>query len=233
MLLTRRISEDFVDRLAMLDNPLVRDALRARRTAARAEQIVDQVLADVLTKGSRPRTTGDPWLLMNELHAAGISISAVTEAKNVLFETAFPALLEVMSDHPRCLAGALHRGVSADLDALTAALHTSSALSVATKEVIDPAALASHLTDRQAQIFEMLWSGHSIRSIAAKLHISVKTAKNHQTDIAKKLGVIEGGRGWAMVTTRARELKILVIVPLLGAVALIGEAADAIGSLLN
>jgi DNA-binding NarL/FixJ family response regulator len=45
------------------------------------------------------------------------------------------------------------------------------------------------LSDRQYHIMQLLVEGHSVKEIAVKLHLSVKTVSTHKTRILKKLGV--------------------------------------------
>jgi len=46
-----------------------------------------------------------------------------------------------------------------------------------------------HLTPREAQVRDLLASGHSISQVAEKLGISVSTADNHKTRLMRKLGM--------------------------------------------
>lgn len=45
------------------------------------------------------------------------------------------------------------------------------------------------LTPRELEILRLIWDGHTNRSIAKLLHISVKTADTHRANMMKKLRV--------------------------------------------
>ncbi len=77
------------------------------------------------------------------------------------------------------------------------------------REQLDPAVLRDHMTAREAAIFQMLLEGVPRQQIADELHLSLRTVKNHITGIGKKLG----GRGRNALLDRARELQILVVIP--------------------
>jgi DNA-binding NarL/FixJ family response regulator len=45
------------------------------------------------------------------------------------------------------------------------------------------------LTERESEIFNLLAQGKSISSIAASLHLSVKTVSTHKANILNKMGL--------------------------------------------
>jgi DNA-binding NarL/FixJ family response regulator len=46
-----------------------------------------------------------------------------------------------------------------------------------------------HLTPRQAEVLRLLEQGRSTKQIAAELHLSTETVKNHVRKLLKALGV--------------------------------------------
>jgi len=52
-----------------------------------------------------------------------------------------------------------------------------------------PAAPHPHLTPRQVEVLRLLEQGHSTKQIAAELHLSTETVKNHLRGLFRALGV--------------------------------------------
>jgi PAS domain S-box-containing protein len=52
-----------------------------------------------------------------------------------------------------------------------------------------PAAPHPHLTPRQVEVLHLLEQGHSTKQIAAELHLSTETVKNHLRGLFRALGV--------------------------------------------
>lgn len=91
------------------------------------------------------------------------------------------------------------------------------------REQLDPAAMREHMTSREAAVFQLLMDGASRQHIADELHLSPRTVKNHVTGIGKKLG----GRGRTALRERARELQILVAIPVLAATSTLNDVIAA------
>lgn len=63
------------------------------------------------------------------------------------------------------------------------------------------------LTGREREIFELLISNYDTEKIAAKLHISSKTVRNHISNVIQKLGV--KGRSQAILELiKMNEIKL-------------------------
>jgi PAS domain S-box-containing protein len=52
-----------------------------------------------------------------------------------------------------------------------------------------PAAPQPHLTPRQVEVLRLLEQGRSTKQIAAELHLSIETARNHTRNLFRALGV--------------------------------------------
>lgn len=91
------------------------------------------------------------------------------------------------------------------------------------REQLDPAAVREYMTAREATIFQLLLEGASRQQIADELHLSPRTVKNHVTGIGKKLG----GRGRNALLERARELQILVVIPVFAATSALSDVIAA------
>ena len=68
----------------------------------------------------------------------------------------------------------------------------------------DPTAPHPHLTPRQAEILRLLQQGRSTKQIAAELHLSVETVRNHIRRLFRALGV--NSRLEAVAAARAAAL---------------------------
>ena len=51
-----------------------------------------------------------------------------------------------------------------------------------------------HLTPRQVEVLRLLEQGHSTKQIAAELHLSTETVRNHVRRLFRSLGVTRGSR---------------------------------------
>ncbi len=69
---------------------------------------------------------------------------------------------------------------------------------------------AQGLTDRELQVFELIGQARTTRNIAEALHISVKTAEAHRSNIKEKLN-ITGGPELIRLAVRWVESKIAVL----------------------
>jgi DNA-binding NarL/FixJ family response regulator len=79
-------------------------------------------------------------------------------------------------------------------------------VSLGTEVFADPAALDSPLSEREQQVLSLIATGSTNKEIAAHLHLSPHTVKEHTSAIYRKLGV----RNRAEATRQAQRLKILV-----------------------
>jgi two-component system response regulator DesR len=79
-------------------------------------------------------------------------------------------------------------------------------VSLGTEVFADQAALDSPLSDREQEVLSLIATGSTNKEIAAHLHLSPHTVKEHTSAIYRKLGV----RNRAEATRQAQRLKILV-----------------------
>ncbi|MGB7684947.1 MAG: response regulator transcription factor [Solirubrobacterales bacterium] len=79
-------------------------------------------------------------------------------------------------------------------------------VSLGTEVFADPAAFDSPLSEREQQVLSLIATGSTNKEIAAHLHLSPHTVKEHTSAIYRKLGV----RNRAEATRQAQRLKILV-----------------------
>ncbi len=79
-------------------------------------------------------------------------------------------------------------------------------VSLGTEVFADPAALDSPLSQREQEVLSLIATGFTNKEIAARLHLSPHTVKEHTSAIYRKLGV----RNRAEATRQAQRLKILV-----------------------
>ncbi len=75
-----------------------------------------------------------------------------------------------------------------------------------TEVFADPVALDSPLSEREQEVLSLIATGSTNKEIAAHLHLSPHTVKEHTSAIYRKLGV----RNRAEATRQAQRLKILV-----------------------
>jgi DNA-binding NarL/FixJ family response regulator len=54
---------------------------------------------------------------------------------------------------------------------------------------LDDRRLIESLTPRELEVLQLLAHGHDSHSVAARLHISLRTQRNHVANILRKLGV--------------------------------------------
>ncbi|GAA4481413.1 response regulator transcription factor [Microbacterium panaciterrae] len=95
------------------------------------------------------------------------------------------------------------------------------------REELDAVALHAHVTPREAAIFQHLVSGAPRLQIAAELHLSPRTVKNYVNTIGKKLGA----QGRSALLQRARELQILVLIPVVAVTTTISDVIAAASTL--
>jgi two-component system response regulator DesR len=79
-------------------------------------------------------------------------------------------------------------------------------VSLGTEVFADHAALDSPLSAREQEVLSLISTGSTNKEIAARLHLSPHTVKEHTSAIYRKLGV----RNRAEATRQAQRLKILV-----------------------
>jgi DNA-binding NarL/FixJ family response regulator len=79
-------------------------------------------------------------------------------------------------------------------------------VSLGTEVFADPAALDSPLSEREQEVLSLIATGSTNKEIAARLHLSPHTVKEHTSAIYRKLGV----RNRAEATRQAQRLRILV-----------------------
>jgi len=79
-------------------------------------------------------------------------------------------------------------------------------VSLGTEVFADTAALDSPLSEREQEVLSLIATGSTNKEIAARLHLSPHTVKEHTSGIYRKLGV----RNRAEATRQAQRLKILV-----------------------
>jgi two-component system response regulator DesR len=79
-------------------------------------------------------------------------------------------------------------------------------VSLGTEVFADQAALDSPLSEREQEVLSLVATGSTNKEIAAHLHLSPHTVKEHTSAIYRKLGV----RNRAEATRQAQRLKILV-----------------------
>lgn len=150
----------------------------------------------------------------------------------MLFAVAFRALMKALPNDPVDIAASLTRRLSADLKIVAKALAETNVLDLATTEIVDHVQLRRVLSPQQITVFELKRRGSTTEEIAAALCISPKTVKNHVTDIGRRLDIAGEGRTWEAVQYRARELGMLIVVPVVAAAASLTDIAATIGSLL-
>jgi DNA-binding NarL/FixJ family response regulator len=79
-------------------------------------------------------------------------------------------------------------------------------VSLGTEVFADHGALDSPLSEREQEVLSLIANGSTNKEIAAKLHLSPHTIKEHTSAIYRKLGV----RNRAEATRQAQRLKLLV-----------------------
>jgi two-component system response regulator DesR len=79
-------------------------------------------------------------------------------------------------------------------------------ISLGSEVFADPAPLASPLSEREQEILALISNGSTNKEIAAHLHLSPHTVKEHTSAIYRKLGV----RNRAEATRQAQRLRILI-----------------------
>jgi DNA-binding NarL/FixJ family response regulator len=79
-------------------------------------------------------------------------------------------------------------------------------VSLGTEVFADHAALDSPLSEREQEVLSLIATGSTNKEIAARLHLSPHTVKEHTSAIYRKLGV----RNRAEATRQAQRLRILV-----------------------
>jgi DNA-binding NarL/FixJ family response regulator len=79
-------------------------------------------------------------------------------------------------------------------------------VSLGTEVFAEAAALDSPLSEREQEVLSLIATGSTNKEIAARLHLSPHTVKEHTSTIYRKLGV----RNRAEATRQAQRLKILV-----------------------
>lgn len=79
-------------------------------------------------------------------------------------------------------------------------------VSLGTEVFAEVAALDSPLSEREQEVLSLIATGSTNKEIAARLHLSPHTIKEHTSAIYRKLGV----RNRAEATRQAQRLKILV-----------------------
>jgi DNA-binding CsgD family transcriptional regulator len=206
---------DYVQALRDIDSPLVAtDELTAER-ADYARGIVSAVLR-TLSGSADEKPTLDTRPLVVQLADNGVLPSVALSGAALLFEMALnrlngalPARNTEISIH---LARHLLFGIALVLDSIGFAFRRED-LKI---EIVDGSRLRATLSNREATIFMLLVDKENTNEIARKLDIRKTTVKHHITNIGHKLG----GQGREQLIRRARELGILVAVPLSASAAL-------------
>jgi PAS domain S-box-containing protein len=72
-----------------------------------------------------------------------------------------------------------------------------------------PPPAPAHLTPRQSEVLRLLQRGHSTEQIAAELHLSTETVRNHVRQLLKALGVRSRLEAVAVVRHERREVRPL------------------------
>lgn len=225
------VATEYVRALQDAPNPLVSTKPLVTRRSMRAERVILDVLAS-LGYGEVTAEAPDPWSLLQDMRSGGASPTDVIDASGVLFTIAFRSLTQVLLDDYIDIATTLSRRLSEDIKAIAEVLTTTNALDIATREVIDRAKLRSVLSPQQAAVFELKCERRTTTQIATELRISEKTVKNHVTDIDRRLEITDDLRSWNTFMARAREVGLLIVLPVLPAAAFLTDAGAAISGLL-
>jgi len=142
--------------------------------------------------------------------ASGASPHDSIRALHMLFTTALAELVPTLDADPveiaSVLAERLFTGVADALEAIAVGQVGETFI----REEVDTVQLRQHLSQREAEIFEYLVNNTSTRQIAADLDITVRTVKNHITNIGRRLNGIHGR---VALLRWGRETGIIVAIP--------------------
>lgn len=204
-----RVADGYVAALRQEQSPLLRSERAIQQRRERAQRIVLDVIAALAGDPAEPAAP-DPWSVIHELRAHAIPATAAMRGTDLLFQCAFDLLAHALPCDPGNLAVALRRRLAADATALVEALSASNAYDAVTIEVLDDVVAAKYLSRQRAEVFRLIRAGADNSSIASTLGITEATVKAH----VRAIGSIVGGRGKHGILRRARELGILVAIPL-------------------
>lgn len=207
--LVEATAADYVRSLRALGSPLIATDELAAERADYARGIVSAVLASLNGPGDETPSLDTRRMVM-ELAGSGISPGVALSGAALLFELALRHLVEALPlrnvEIAICLSRHLLFGIALVLDSVGISVHREHLVS----EIVDSSRLRATLTNKEAAVFMLLVDNASTEEIMARPAIQKDTLKHHITRIGRKLG----GRGRAQVLRRARELGILVAVPL-------------------
>ncbi|XVX19286.1 response regulator [Actinomycetota bacterium] len=173
------------------DVVIVGEASDGQEAVERAVELLpDVVLMDV----KMPRLSGIEACreIKRQVPSARILMLTMSEQGQDLFEAVKAGasgylLKDVPPDEVAAGIRALHQGQSLISPSMAAKLLTEfTHLSKASEQLPAPAA-APHLTDREIEVLRLVARGLGNREIAAELHISDNTVKNHVRNILEKL----------------------------------------------
>lgn len=178
------LSQGEFDRAAALSERLLRQAEATSRTGMVIETLVLRALA---FQGKR-----DLFQALSTLERA-IALAEPERYVRVFLDEGEPMARLLYQ------AQAHHRGTAYLTELLSALPSPSDAAAPVSQTLVEP------LSARELEVLKLIVAGHSNEEIAAKLIISVKTAKRHISNIYGKLGVKSRTQSVAL----ARELKLI------------------------
>ena len=139
----------------------------------------------------------------------GRSTPDAADAATALFRILTREVASALDEDPIDIASAAVSRLMSDVSGVFDNMAIAAACNGQYREEVDPAALREHVTPGEAAVFQLVVYGTPRKQIADELHLSPRTVRNHVTSIGKKLG----GQGRTALIERARELQILVLIP--------------------
>lgn len=191
-------------------------------TAQRRDRVTIMVVEIVgrfrrLPPGSNVATTLPPprWV--------GRSTPDAADAATALFRILTREVASALDEDPIDIASAVVSRLMSDVSGVFDNMAIAAACNRQYREEVDPAALREHVTPGEAAVFQLVVDGTPRKQIADELHLSPRTVRNHVTSIGKKLG----GQGRTALIERARELQILVLIPVVAVSATLNDVITA------